>query len=461
MGNLIKNYLKYRGLRILVRDGKEFKEEDHKRDEKGRFAKMNGGKTDSTVYSKASPQISKKDFINGFNSIIRNIEKDIGSNRMTQLLMLASLQFEFNFENNGYDVPQSKNELMVQLSGYIDENAESENETSKVKSFMSHFGMIDKLCQMAGIDNGAGSKNEPKEEPKEEPKIKAEPKKTNVKNNYTPVTSVVKDAGIIKALEKSGSLNQNITKTKTDGDVSIYEAENIEGDSEYLYKVLPAFNKAKEKMAKMYNMPNLKQNVLILNVNKAAFGFVSSGNNANAVSDDIVINGKYLNGNHNIENTLLHEYQHNLLKSMVANGECGSVSASAHEFASELMASVLDGESGVEVADMRESEDKFLNQTMVPYYFGLNFGRYFYEEFGHEGFMDLIKNSNDKNITDAIVDFYRRHGSKDGFQKIMMKWLTKKYPDFVADKERAVNFIRKLKKAIDVFEFSAWVGGVL
>lgn len=45
MGNLAKNYLKYRGLRILVRDSKEFKEEDHKRDENGRFAKMNGGKT--------------------------------------------------------------------------------------------------------------------------------------------------------------------------------------------------------------------------------------------------------------------------------------------------------------------------------------------------------------------------------------------------------------------------------
>lgn len=45
MGNLIKNYLKYRGLRILVRDSKEFREEEHKRDEKGRFSKMNGEKT--------------------------------------------------------------------------------------------------------------------------------------------------------------------------------------------------------------------------------------------------------------------------------------------------------------------------------------------------------------------------------------------------------------------------------
>lgn len=118
MGNLIKKYLKYRGLRILVRDGKEFREEDHKRDEKCRFAKMDkDAQSKEDVTDKSDESKPKKTgYKDGWEQAIRpyfhNTFKTINENTEPASLILSKRKMK----RNGLTVKKLRS--MKTLSGH-------------------------------------------------------------------------------------------------------------------------------------------------------------------------------------------------------------------------------------------------------------------------------------------------------------------------------------------------------
>lgn len=447
MENLIKNYLKYRGLRILVRDSNDFKEEEHKRDENGRFAKMNGEKTDSTVYAMASPQISNENVVNAANSVIAGIDKEkLKSSAGRKLTTLPDfLDKQTRVVGTKITDSDSLEEL---IEKFIEQKASAMSDSrNKLVNLINELNLTESICKNLNI----------KYEPKKDSIMAKAEQKNNIDLSKYEKQKIEFPPDMIEMFE-----DKEITKPdeiytigNADGDKtgsSVYATGDCINVGQNIIKHLDSFNERKGKMASLYGLSDIPQSIKVIPMNKTTAACVSSMDNGVIYIDgEAVENVEGIN----LENALLHEYQHNLMTAFIEKNKVSEVGVVLHEMASMVMASALDGESGFEIKNLHEEEHKFNSFESVAkcahvYHFGQNFGTWFYEKFGHDGFMDLIKNSKHWNIVNTINDFCKRKGVTNGWDGLLDAWITDKYPTFAKDTERATRFKNSLNKLFKI-----------
>lgn len=415
-----KKYLKYRGLRILVRDSKEFKEEEHKRDEKGRFAKMNGEKTDSTVHSMVSPQVSNENVVNVVNSVIAGVVKETGQLGEASFISRLPAFIETQLANKYISI-KDKESVENAIEKFIDRHASIFNFKEEViADFVKEHGIVDKICESLNL--GGKSKAEKiKKYPKEKINIPTDIKNGLLKKHGIPVPD-------------------NFLKLKTVDGTCVYASEKDVETGKKLFKDISFFNEQKQKMASLYGIDDLPQKLCVLPMVDKAVACVSDTDpNTMYINADVLTTKS-----ENMKNVLLHEYQHSLLRTLVKEKKNFVIGSALHEFASMVMASTLDGKSGFETTDINKIINE-KNKDKTAYYFGQNFGTWFYEKFGHEGFMDLLVNSRNRYIHDALNGFGERYDQNGGFSKLVNDWITERFPEKAKDGDFVKKFIERLE----------------